>query len=254
MKARIPFLLALSTLVPAALHAAVSITPSAGFSITYDGNDGANFNAAAPPGGSIVPNNLALASNGATPFASSDLGAQLNIPFHRAVNINDGFYGNSNSWISSDSDPGPQAFAGVRLTGLVNLTGIAFGRDNGNNATDACGGQCTDRSLGIYTLQFTNDAGATWNNIGMLNYDGVGDDGVLGGAFTSYFRHQFGVSATGGAPIVANGVRILVPVSGLGGGTAIDEIELFGTPVPEPTGAALALLGLAGLALRRRRA
>ncbi len=253
MKAQVPLLLVVVSLVPASLPAAVNIMPSPGFTITFDGNDGLNFDAAAPPGGSIVPNNLALASNGATAFTSSQLGPQLGIGYHLTANINDGFYGNRNSWIAADADPNnPQAFAGVQLTGLVNLTSIAFGRDNGNNAADDCGGQCTDRSLGVYSLQFTADGGANWTTIGMLNYDGVGDDTALGGAFTSYFRHEFGVSFAGGAPIAANGVRILVPGFGLGpGGTDIDEIEVYGF-VPEPTAAVLALTGLA-LVLRRHR-
>ena len=103
--------------------AAVIIAPATGFNITWDGNDGDHFDAAAPPDGAKVPGNLALASNGATPFSSSDLGPQLGITFHVAANLNDGFYGNSNSWISADADPGgAPAEAGVILgVNLFNL-------------------------------------------------------------------------------------------------------------------------------------
>ncbi len=260
MNKSIPLFLALATVLPATSQAGVTLIPSPGFEIAWDGNDGALFDPNPPPGGAVVPSNLALVGNGGTSFSSSDLGPQLGVGFHIAANLNDGIYGNSNSWISGDADPGgAPAEAGVTLGGLVNLTSIAFGRDNGNGAfdnssagSDACGGQCNDRSLGIYTLQFTADGGMNWTDIGMLNY-ASDDDLVPGGGFTSYFRHEYEVSLTGGAPIVANGVRIVVPQFGLGVGTAIDEIEVYGTPVPEPTGAALLLLALAVPALRRRR-
>jgi len=45
----------------------------------------------------------------------------------------------------------------------------------------------------------------------------------------------------------ATGIRVLVPASGLGGGgTAIDELEVYGSPIPEPTSAVLALLAAGG--------
>ena len=68
-----------------------------GFSVAWDGNDGVHFDAAAPPAGAVVPDNLALASNGGTPFSSSNLGPELGIDFHVSANANDGTYGNSNS-------------------------------------------------------------------------------------------------------------------------------------------------------------
>jgi hypothetical protein len=254
MKARFPLLLTVSAFFPAYLQAGVMITPSAGFNIGWDGNDGANFDPAAPTLGAIVPNNLALASNGSTAFTSSQLGVQLGIGYHLTANVNDGFYGNNRSWIAADADPNnPQAFAGVMLPSTFNLDRIAFGRDNGNLIADDCGGQCTDRSLGIYTLQFTADGGVNWTTIGMLNY-ASDDDGAVGGGFTSYYRHEYAISDDIGNPITANGVRILVPGFGISGaGTDIDEIEVYGRPVPEPTAGILVLAGFAGVLLRRRR-
>jgi hypothetical protein len=168
-----------------------------------------------------VPANLANAP-GAVAFTSSDLGPLLSIPFHVAANLNDGLYGNSNSWIGGNAG---NPYAAIRLATLSTVTSIAFGRDNGNGdfdddpaGTDACGGQCDDRSLGIYTLQFTAVAtpdGSTldtglastgWQSIGTLNYVST-EDIAPGGAFTAHLRHEYGL----GAGVQATGFRLLVP-------------------------------------------
>jgi hypothetical protein len=108
----------------------VVLTPSAGYSIVWDGNN-AGFSSADPGAG--PSNNVALASNGTVPFTSSDLGPVLSIPFHVAANLNDGLYGNANSWISANgvggtSDANP--YAALRFSAAVNLSSIAWGRDN----------------------------------------------------------------------------------------------------------------------------
>ena len=133
---------------PASVSAqGIAITPSAGFNVTWDGNDGDFFDPAAPPAGAVVPDNLALAANGATAFGSSE---SPFVPAHAIAKLNDGFYGNSNSHIN-DAAPAV-AFSGIALPASSELTAIAWGRDNGNGAfddsfagTDACGGQCDDR-------------------------------------------------------------------------------------------------------------
>ena len=148
------------------------------------------------------------------------------------------------------ADAGP-FHAGVMLNGLYDVTAIAWGRDNGLDAAngDCCGGQLTDRSLGTYTIQRTLD-GSLWENIGTVEYL-RSDDAVPGGDFTAYFRHEFELS-DGDGGILARGLRLLVPSTGLNGGTDIDELEIYGTPaVPEPAGAGL--LALAGAMLMRRR-
>ena len=215
-----------------------------GFAVAYDGNDGVHFDAVAPPEGAVVPDNLALASNGATPFTSSDLGPELNIPFHRAVNINDGTYGNSNSWISASGDENP--FIGVSLGGAAEILSIAWGRDNGNGAvddsdpgSDACGGQCDDRSLGLYTLQVTTAADPSadtpdgdWTTVATFDYTEILDT-VVGEQFTSFLRHEYQITQADGSAVMATGVRLLVPTAG---GTAIDELEVYGPiTVPEIT-------------------
>jgi len=218
----------------------VVITPADGFSLVWDGNDGDGFNPESP---APVPPNLATAP-GVAVFTSGDLGPEISVPFHVAANLNDGFYGNANSWIPGSA--GAEHFGGVRLAGVATVTSFAFGRDNGNGAfeggapgTDCCGGQLADRSLGLYTVQITRvsfpdgdtaetgDAATGWQTIGTLDYV-ANDDAVPGEAFTAYYRHEYEI-AQGATPIQATGFRILVP-----GGTAIDEIELYGPGVVDP--------------------
>ena len=92
----------------------VVLTPASGFTIIWDGNNG-GFSS--PDAGAGPSNNIALASNGTMPFTSSDLGPALGLPFHRAVNLNDGLYGNSHSWISANGLGAPPIlpFAGLAL-------------------------------------------------------------------------------------------------------------------------------------------
>lgn len=205
-----------------------------GYSISWDGNDGDFFSAANP---APAPASIAT-SPGVTAFGSSELG----LGTHFIVNIKNGTYGNSSSWIGAYDAPNP-SYVGLNLAGSYQLTGIAWGRDNGNNVTDACGGQCGDRSLGVYAIEFTQVGSpgvATpvtgnpltgWAPLGTLNYQSS-DDTVVGGAFTSYFRHQYGITTSGGAPVAATAVRLVVPDNtGIGSGTAVDELELYGSPV-----------------------
>ena len=55
------------------------------------------------------------------------------------------------------------------------MDGFAFGRDNGQLnppvVTEAClGGQCTDRSLGLYDVEITAD-GVNWVSVGTIERD-----------------------------------------------------------------------------------
>jgi len=215
----------------------VGITPALGYEIAWNGNDG-QFNN--PAIGAGPPPNRALASQGTTPFTSSDLGLVLNIPFHRAINLNDGLYGNGHSWISANgiggnSDPDP--FAGLNFGGTVTITNIAWSRDNGDTTEGGCtAGTCTDRALGTYTLQLTSVAGpdattvdtgdpATgWASIGTVEYRSA-----MPPDFNPHLRHRFDVSS-GGTGIDATGLRIKVS-NGL---MDLDEIEVNTATAPLP--------------------
>lgn len=226
--------------------AQVTLTPETGFTISSNGTDGAFFNPADP---TPVPANLALASAGATAIADPAL-----VTPHEISDLNNGEYGNEDAYISG----GPSSRAIIDLAGttLYNVTSFAFGRDNGNNVDDACGGQCTDRVLGLYDLYYTQvtspdlntaitgDPTTGFAHIASLNYTGNEDD-VPGGGFTSYLRHEY-LIAQGGNPVQASALRLDTPV-----GNAIDEIEIYGALVPEPT--SLGLLALGGLLGLRRR-
>jgi hypothetical protein len=139
------------------------------------------------------------------------------------------------------------------LNGLHQITGIAWGRDNGLDEAngDCCGGTLTDRWAGLYDIQVTTD-GSTWNSIGSVELQ-KSFDAAIGGLVTGWLRHEFELSADAG-PILATGVRLIVPSTGIGGGTAFDELEIFGSPIPEPGAALLGGLALGFAGFRRRRA
>jgi hypothetical protein len=217
---------------------ALTITPSAGFSATWDGNDGDFYDEDNAP--ALVPENAALATNGSTPFASNPTSPHS--PPHDFAKLNDGFYGNSHSHINgAGPDPG---FMGVALPDPIELAAVAWGRDNGTPGGDAppggefdcCGGQLRDRTVGLYTLQFTIAANPDettpdedWTTIAEFNYT-EGPDDEPGDLFTEYLRHQFEIGTDGGDSILATGVRIIVPNAGI----CIDEIELYGVIIEVP--------------------
>ncbi len=166
------------------------------------------------PFGGTPPMNLAR-QPGAAPFAIDSLAGY---PIHNYTGLTDGLYGNANSWIGNSGSPG---YAGVRFGGRFTVNGIAFGRDNL--------GTYTDRTLGTYTLQYTRvvtpdvstvDTGnpeTGWATIGTITYQSAGT-----GLFTAPSRrHRFTF-----APVAATGIRLLVPGTGMGAGTCIDELEV----------------------------
>ncbi|HQL72403.1 MAG: hypothetical protein BWX88_01436 [Planctomycetes bacterium ADurb.Bin126] len=208
------------------LQAGVVITPSAGYSISWDGNEADYFNPASP-----APAHASL-TTGATAFGSSQYGAGV----HLIANANDVYYGNSNSWLPSGSDTAP--YIGINFGSLQTVGAIAFGRDNGNDP-ERSGTNFTDRSLGLYTLQYTQvsspgtGTGVTgnpstgWATIGTLNY-ASDDDSSKGGPFTSYYRHQYSV-AQNGQPLEATGLRIVPQYySNFSSTICIDEVEAYG--------------------------
>jgi hypothetical protein len=202
----------------------LAITPSPGYSIDWDGNDADFYSAQA---GARTPSHDGLASEGAKAFGSSE----LDFGIHFIGNVADGRYGNASSWISdrgvgggSDEDP----FVGIAFAQRIDISIIAFGRDNGDTTEGGCGGTCVDRSVGVYTIQVTtasnpgvdtpetNDAATGWETIGTIEYKSAAPPG-----FNISLRHAYHV-AKGGNPIPATGLRFKVS----DGNIAIDEIEV----------------------------
>ncbi|MDB6134646.1 MAG: hypothetical protein JWM59_2889 [Verrucomicrobiales bacterium] len=185
-----------------------------GFHLARTGGDG--------PAGA-VPDNFARASNGAVAFGSSELHELASGAYrYNIADVNDGFYGNNNSWVSAG---GEDPFIGVRFAGTVALGRVAWGRDNAGNLTD--------RSLGTYTLQYTSvavpgtataetgDAATGWRTIGTVRI--AGSDS----AFSQSKRHEFAVSGADGAPLQATGLRIKVSDPAI----CIDELEASAPPL-----------------------
>jgi hypothetical protein len=129
--------------------------------------------------------------------------------------LNDGLYGNEHSWINDI----PAPFAGVSLGASITVGYIAFGRDNT--------GVFTDRTLGLYTLQYTNVPNpsastpeASWTTIGTLDYQFAGGHNFA----TPSKWHLFSFT-----PVTATALRLV----GSTGNNCFDEIEIYpgGTPL-----------------------
>ena len=155
--------------------------------------------------------NLAAASNGATAFAKDVISGHA---IHTVDHVNDGIYGNENSWVAGSND----TFVGIAFSQPTSFNALAFGRDNT--------GIYNDRFSGIYTFQYTTIANpdastpnSNWISFGVAYLDSTYPDK------TGCLRHLYGFSQI----TDATGIRILINGAGIG----IDEVEVY--TVPEPT-------------------
>src|SRR5262249_9678564 len=96
------------------------------------------------PGGK---GNLALASGGAKPTASS---VYPNHPLHKLEHLNDGRYGNPRSWISAERGKG---WVTIELPKAVKIDRVVWGRDRD--------GQYRDRLARTYRVEVSSD-GKAW--------------------------------------------------------------------------------------------
>jgi hypothetical protein len=161
-------------------------------------------------GGSITPGNLAA---GKIAFAKDVI---FGAPAHAIAHVNDGLYGNDQSWIGETVG----SFVGVNLGETpLSIGRVAFGRDNT--------GGYLDRVLGVYTLQYTtvpNPDAATpeesWTTLGSLTYESAG----VGNFANPALRHAFTFT-----PVMATGFRL--QVVGAINDLCIDELELYAPSV-----------------------
>ncbi|MCB9854698.1 MAG: hypothetical protein H6818_03350 [Phycisphaerales bacterium] len=203
-------------LLPTLVVAQIQIVPQENHSIVEIGAEGAFFN-------QPVPDNLARPSAGSVYFGSSEIGGDNSLQ-----HINDGFYGNSHSWIPLPSDPAP--FVGVEFNELKSISSIAWGRDNNDNmdpsgVDDGCDA-CMDRWEGAYLIERTTQAGAAqnpasviWTPMGVVTYSSP----TMGRSM--WRRHQFHLTWNG-QPVPARALRIRFGTGGLD--QCVDELEIYG--------------------------
>lgn len=148
--------------------------------------------------------NLAL---GGTAFAKDVLPGY---PAHTIAHLNDGFYGNPNSWIGNSAT----SFAGISFSTATQVGRVAWGRDNTSGYAD--------RAEGVYTVQYTsvpNPTAATpdnsWNTLGSITVNAsLGSVGL---------RHLFEFP-----PLSVTGMRVRTP-----SGACIDELEIYAPSAPD---------------------
>lgn len=225
-------------------QATIIITPASGYNITY-----------VSEGGTMGPGNIALASNGSTPFAASEYGNP-----HFTSNLNDGLYGNNESWLRNinasyegTENGNPLIFVMETWAGIdlpltdgttYNLTQVAWGRAND-------GGQ-TDRWAGKYQLQFTTDAIVNYGNAGNWTTIGIIElQSPSSGGYSEWLRHVYNISTSANQPIAATGFRFQIDNANNGDQIIIDELELYATAaVPEPS--TILLLAMGGTLFYRK--
>jgi hypothetical protein len=187
-------------------------------------------------GGSLtLATDVAASANGGIAFARDVIGGGGFAPTHTIPNVNDGIYGNPNSWIGDTEG----SFVGVKFASAQTINKVAFGRDNT--------GTFSDRATGSYLVQYTTVANpnagtpdSSWTTIGPAYFD-TSDP-------TPSLRHEFSFAPVAGA----TGVRLFAQGNGIGSGRAIDELEVYA--IPEPAAASLLAGSVLLLGLRRRRA
>lgn len=181
--------------------------------------------------------NLAYSGNG---FALAAVAKDL-IPGYPAIHdmpfANDGYYGNGTSWISATAG----SWIKIDLGRVVSLNAIQFGRDRLYGFDDRDPGQFTiDIALTDNVYAAGNEVNDSLEYTRILNSSDYGFSGIIQN--TETIRSTFTSSYT----------ARFIKLTFTNAGTAIDEIEVFGTAVPEASSFLMMSLCL-GLAWWRKR-
>lgn len=194
-------------------------------------------------GGVPQSGNVALASLGAVPHASSVISGY---PFHAISGLNDGWYGNNGninygdgvgasgaSWIPTTQT----ATAGITLASPNTLDRIAWGRDSSMT--------WNERTSGLYTVKVSTDAlpffdpNKAWQVVGSVQLQDY--------TSTDSLRHLYSFTPQPGV------TDVKIDVTAYGQSVCIEEIELYAA-VPEPGTLAALSVGVAlGSGAKRRR-
>ena len=143
------------------------------------------------------PQNLAWVGNGAAPATAT---AELpGFEFHRARGLNDGTYGNSNSWIGGVAG----ASFTIELARVTAIGRFRLGRDRT--------GAYSDRGLGSLKLEVSTD-GVRWQTL----FERQGLSSLSGYRPTETMEIQV-------APVQAKGVRATVNPADV----CLDEFEIY---------------------------
>jgi len=175
--------------------------------------------AIAPGAGAIDVPAQDIAFLDGSPYASSLIGGGA-YTSHQIPHLNDGLYGNTQSWIPSTV----ASYAGITFPGACRIDAVALGRDSGGEATSY-----TDRVPMNFTIQ------------GQAGGGGFGVQRTVTGR-TTPTRLQYDFLRTGvpgtNRVFVADDVRVNITATNTGNQPCIDELEIYGRPtvVPGPTG------------------
>jgi hypothetical protein len=168
-------------------------------------------------GGTMGQDNIALASMGGVAFAKDVI---ADMDEHQIAHLNDGLYGNGNSWLAGSLN----SYAGVAFRKEATIKSIAFGRDNGGGPT-----AYADRDKGLYTLQYTRvkNPGATtpdedWTTLSYFVYSRYFPNA------SDSLRHRYEFEPVKGV----TAVRLVIAAETEA--VAIDELEVYAvTGIPE---------------------
>ena len=152
-------------------------------------------------------------------YASSIYAGGTN-PSHQIDHLNDGIYGNSNSWLSGVNNSGT---AGIALGQAYRIDAVALGRSNT--------GPHTDRVPRDFTIQ------------GQTGGGGFGVQSTVTGRTTATrIQYDFFRTGTAGTDrvFIADDVRVNITASSSGNQPCIDELEIYGRPAEVPDGRAAA--------------